>query len=110
MEGKTMSALALKDDVNIRTGDSYGGGGGGGARRERRGPAQMIPFPVVRRVACLDNTAYAAAGCRNPSKYLASAYRQQENTMRRKGISEDIIESELKALHRAIQARLGAYA
>jgi hypothetical protein len=36
------------------------------------GPAKVIPFPIVRRVA------YAAASYRNPDKYLASVYRQQE--------------------------------
>jgi hypothetical protein len=66
-----MSALALnKEDIGVRAGHSYGGGGG---PRGKRGPAQMIPFPIVRRVAFLDRTADAASVYRNPSKYLASA-------------------------------------
>src|SRR2546430_3854691 len=58
-------------------------GGGGESPPISRGPAEIIPFPVVARVGFLDRTAELAASYRDPSKYLASVYRQQESSLRR---------------------------
>jgi len=87
-----------------------GGGGSESPKEPSAGPAKVIPFPIARRVAFLERLADAAASYRNPDNYLSSAYRQQEEAMRRRGISENVIQSELAALDRAIQARLGEYA
>src|SRR5256885_16442629 len=61
-------------------------GGGGESPPISRGPAEIIPFPVVARVGFLDRTAELAASYRDPSKYLASVYRQQESSLRRRGV------------------------
>jgi len=84
-------------------------GGGGESPPISRGPAEIIPFPVVARVGFLDRTAELAASYRDPSKYLASVYRQQESSLRRRGFPEDVVQSEMAALDRAIQSRLGEH-
>ena|SRR5215468_1714302 len=86
-----------------------GGGGGGIPNRPSVGPADVIPFPMAHRVAFLDRTAELAASYRDPERYLASVYRQQEQSLRRRGFAEDIVRSEMAALEREIAARLAEY-
>jgi hypothetical protein len=88
---------------------SITGGGGGPQSRRPRGPAEVIPFPMRARVAFLDRTAELAASYRDPRKYLASVYRQQEASLRRRGFAEEIVRSEMAALERAIEARIAEY-
>jgi len=88
---------------------SVTGGGGGPQSRRPRGPAEVIPFPMTARVAFLDRTAELAASYRDPRKYLASVFAQQERSLRRRGFAEDIVQSELAALERAIEARIAEY-
>jgi hypothetical protein len=60
-------------------------------------------------VGFLDRTAELAASYHRPDKYLASVYRQQESSLRRRGFTEDVVQSEMAALDRAIKARLAEY-
>jgi hypothetical protein len=84
-------------------------GGGGGQPRRPRGPAQLVPFPMAARVAFLDRTAELAASYRDPRRYLASVFRQQEQSLRRRGFVEEIVRSEMAALEREIEARIAEY-
>jgi hypothetical protein len=96
-----MSQLAFAADAV--TGAANGGGGNGPTTS---GPATILPFPVARRVTFLERTARAASSYKNPRKYLESAYRQQEDAMRRRGIAESLIEAELQILKREINSRM----
>jgi hypothetical protein len=84
-------------------------GGGGQPIEPHVGPAKVIAFPIVRRVAFIDRTAEVAASYRDPSKYLASVYRQQEDAMRRRGLLGETVQSEIAALRRAIESRIAQY-
>jgi Family of unknown function (DUF6074) len=86
-----------------------GGGGGGIPKRPSGGPADVIPFPMAHRVAFLDRAAEVAASYRDPKRYLANVYRQQEQSLRRRGFSDDVVQSEMAALAQAIEARLAEY-
>jgi Family of unknown function (DUF6074) len=86
------------------------GGGGGGPTSSLAGPAKVIPFPVLRRVAFLDRMADTASTCRNLDRYMTHILQQQRDAMRRRGIADDMIEAELAALDRAIKSRLEEYA
>jgi hypothetical protein len=83
--------------------------GGGRPINPNVGSANLIPFPIAARVAFIERTAEIAASYRNPGKYLASVYRQQECSLRRR-FPEDTVKSEMAAFDRAVQACLGEYA
>src|SRR5262249_19663501 len=93
------------DDTPART----GGGGGDDRPGRTRGPAEVIPFPMWARVAMLDRTAELAASYREPSRYLASFYRQQEQSLRRRGFADDIVQSEMATLAREVEARIAEW-
>jgi len=84
------------------------GGGGGRQSRQPRGPAEVVPFPLTARVVFVDRTAEIAASYRDPRKYLANVYRQQEEALRRRGFDDAIVQSEMAALERAVQSRMDA--
>jgi Family of unknown function (DUF6074) len=83
------------------------GGGNGNPKKPSANPAEVIPFPVVRRLAFLERTADCVASCRNPANYLAKLANQQRTAMRRRGLSEEAIESEVASFEREIMWRLG---
>jgi len=91
------------------TGLAFGGRGGDGfsTKPSTRGPAEVIPFPIMRRVAFLERMADCVAACRNPANYLAKFADQQRQAMRRRGLSEEAIESEIASFEREIMWRLG---
>ena len=70
--------------------------------------AEIVPFPLTRRRAFIRKHAarIAAATPVTGEKLLAHALRQQTATMARRGINDDIIEWECKALECAIRAEL----
>ena len=68
--------------------------------------ATVVPFPIVRRHGFIQKQADHAA-LMNPDsgvRYLQYQLRLQAESMRRKGIDEDLIERELRCMGRAIQA------
>jgi len=81
-------------------------GGGGGS--PHTGPAEIIPFPIVARVRFIERMMDMVTSRRNPESYLADAFNKQEDAMRRKGIAQHIIDSELASLERALASRLMA--
>ena len=78
----------------------YGGGG--------RGPADILPFPMVRRVAFLDRMAIAIASCKKPQLYRERAEKQQRDALQRRQLPEDVIETEIAVFNKEIDWRLGA--
>jgi len=70
--------------------------------------AQIVPFPMARRVAFLNRMAVAIASCRKSQPYRERAEQQQRDAMRRRGLSEEMIEAELAIFNREIDRRLGA--
>jgi len=66
----------------------------------------VIPFPIARRVAFLERMADCVYGCRDPAAYLARACEQQRKAMRKRGLSEDVIKSEIASFEREIMWRL----
>jgi hypothetical protein len=81
---------------------------GGGDAPTGRGPADILPFPMVRRVAFLDRMAIAIASCKKPQPYRERAEKQQRDALRRRQLPEDVIESEIAAFNQEIDWRLGA--
>jgi len=61
----------------------------------------------MRRVAFLERMADCVAACRNLANYLAKFADQQRQAMRRRGLSEEAIESEIASFEREIMWRLG---
>jgi len=84
-----------------------GGGGGGIPQRPSAGPAEVIPFPIARRVAFLERMADCAWACRDRAGYLDKACEQQRKAMRKRGLSNEVIESEIASFEREIMWRLG---
>jgi hypothetical protein len=60
-----MTSLALKESPAV----TYGGGGG--RPSAPKGPAKVIPFPVLRRVGFLDRMAWNVSTCRDVDRYMA---------------------------------------
>src|SRR5262249_44260734 len=91
------------------TGLAFGGRGGDGfsTKPSTRGPAEVIPFPIMRRGAFLGRMAACVAACRHPADQLAQFADQQRNALRRRGLSEEAIESEIASFEREIMWRLG---
>ena len=83
----------------------YGGGDGPTAGR---GPADILPFPMVRRVAFLDRMAIVIASCKKPQPYRERAEKQQRDALQRRQLPEDVIESEIAVFNQEIDWRLGA--
>src|SRR5262245_43927441 len=82
------------------------GGGGGVPTRPRGGPADIIPFPIARRIGFLERMADCVGGCRGRAGYLDKACEQQRKAMRRRGLSNKVIESEIASFKREIAWRL----
>ena len=81
---------------------------GGGDGPTGRGPADILPFPMVRRVAFLDRMAIAIASCKKPQPYRERAEKQQRDALQRRQLPEDVIESEIAVFNQEIDWRLGA--
>jgi hypothetical protein len=71
--------------------------------------ATVIPFPMAARVEFLDRTASYAASIRDPSKFLAQTFRQQETALRRRGLDDATVKAELATLEREVRNRLAQY-
>jgi len=69
-------------------------------RRSRAVPPRSF-IPVVARVASSTARQSLRRHYRDPSKYLASVYRQQESSLRRRGFPRSVVQSEMAALDRA---------
>ena len=95
------------DDAPLRPAPVTGGGGGT-TRKPSAGPAEVVAFPIARRVAFLERMADCVWGCRDRARYLARACEQQREAMRRRALSEEIIESEIASFEREIMWRLDA--
>jgi len=105
MTARAQVSLTARGNISSAT----GGGGGDDFRTTppARGPAKVIPFPIVRRLAFLERMADCVASCRDPGGYLAKLADQQRAAMRRRGLSEGAIESEIASFEREIMWRLG---
>jgi hypothetical protein len=71
--------------------------------------AELIPYPMARRVAFLDRTALAIASCRKPdvaARCRERAAQQQRDAMQRRGLSEEQIEAQMAVFDREIDWRL----
>ena len=67
--------------------------------------ATVFPFPIVRRNGFIRKPSHAAL--MNPDagvRYLQHQIDVQAETMRRKGINEDLVQLELRCMRRALQA------
>jgi hypothetical protein len=84
-------------------------GSGGGHPIRHVGPAVIIPFPSVRRVGFIERTAELATSYRDPRRYLDSVLKQQEKALRRRGLTDDVVRSEIDALAGAIQRRMAMF-
>ena len=80
----------------------------GGGDGPTAGPADILPFPMVRRVAFLDRMAIAIASCKKPQPYRERAEKQQRDALQRRQLPEDVIESEIAVFNQEIDWRLGA--
>jgi hypothetical protein len=89
---------------------TYGRGDGGTPGTIRRGPAEIIPFPMAARRAFLDRTAITIATCKKAKQqpYRERAEQQQRDALRRRQLPEDVIESEIAVFNKEIDWRLGA--
>jgi hypothetical protein len=84
-----------------------GGGDGSDGPPEARTPfVRIIPFPIARRVAFLDRMADCVASRRDPQAHLDRAAEQQRTAMRRRGLSEPVIEAEIAAFYREVIERM----
>ena len=84
--------------------------GGGGSATMRVGPATIIPFPMAKRIRFLERTAIAIATAR-PSKqqaYREYLEKQQHESLRKCGLSADVIESEMAIYNRELDWRLAS--
>jgi hypothetical protein len=66
--------------------------------------AQIVPFPIVRRHGFIARQAEYASHM-NPDgrrRYLGHQFRLQADAMRRKGISEDLVQRELRSMTAAL--------
>ncbi len=71
---------------------------------------QVVPFPAVRRVGHISKLAHLLASYspEGAQRALAARLNTQYAAMLRRGISPEAAECELRALERAIRARLWA--
>jgi hypothetical protein len=70
--------------------------------------ATLIPFPILRRHGFIQRIA-AQAACMSPdssSRYIGHQLQVQREAMRRRGIREDHIVSELRLMEAAIRQEL----
>ena len=70
--------------------------------------AKIIPFPLARRVSMIERQARYVAEL-NPDagdRHIKHQLKIQRDIMLRKGVAEEIIESELKAMDRAVRCAL----
>jgi uncharacterized protein DUF6074 len=85
----------------------FGGGDGGDGPTEVQSPsAKILPFPMQHRVAFLKRMADCAASRRDPQAHLDKAAEQQRAAMRRRGISEEVIEAQINIFYHEVIARL----
>ena len=84
------------------------GGGDGGDRppEVRARLAQIFPFPIARRIAFLERMADCVASRRDPQAYLDRAAEQQRLALRRRGLSEEVIEAEIAVFYREVIERV----
>ena len=70
--------------------------------------AEVIPYPITRRWAFVAKQADHAAWMRPTAaeRYIQHQIKVQGDTMRRKGVAEDLIQRELRCLETAIRAAL----
>ena len=66
--------------------------------------AEVVPFPVVRRLAFLERQVAVAASLRPTAsaRYISYQLQVQANTMRRKGMAEHYIADEIAAMETEI--------
>jgi hypothetical protein len=76
--------------------------------RRRAKPAEVIPFPGVRRAAFIRKQAahMASLSQAQGDAHLRQQLRIQAETMRRRGIDEEVIKCEVKAIESAVRAEL----
>jgi Family of unknown function (DUF6074) len=73
--------------------------------------AEVIPFPMVKRVSFLDRAAISIASCRKPdvaARIRERAAQQQRDAMQRRGLSEKQIEEQMAVFNSEIDWRLRA--
>lgn len=70
--------------------------------------AEVVPFPITRRRAFIARQAHVAAGMRPEAgeRYIQHQLKTQGQTMRRRGIDEQIISQELRCMDAAIRTNL----
>ena len=70
--------------------------------------ADILPFPVSRRLSFLERQAEIAARLKSDAgiRYIRHQIETQAATMRRKGIAEHLVNSELAAMDAAIRTIL----
>jgi hypothetical protein len=74
--------------------------------------AEVLPFPMARRVGSIRRIAKRVAYCRTPdsaANTLASHTRRQADVMRSRGFSEHVIAREMVALENAIWSERRAF-
>ena len=68
--------------------------------------AKIVPFPIVRRHGFIERQAEYAAQM-NPAggeRYLTHQIRLQADAMRRKGVSDDLIQREIRCMTAALRS------
>jgi hypothetical protein len=84
--------------------------GGGNGPTVRVGPARIIPFPMAARVAFLERMTVLIAMARpsNRQGYREHLERQQYESLRKRGLPADVIETEMAIYNRELDWRLAA--
>lgn len=94
--------------VSMNTAAAIVGGGGGAIVRV--GPGTIIPFPMAARVAFLERMAALIAMAR-PGKrqgYREHHQKQQYESLRKRGLPADVIQTEMTVYNRELDCRLAA--
>ena len=70
--------------------------------------AEVVPFPISRRRRFIARQAQIAAGMKQEAgeRYIQHQLKTQAQTMRRRGIDEEVISRELHCMDTAIRANL----
>ena len=73
-----------------------------------RPPEKIVPFPAVRRRSHIERTAQAAAAAKDPEKTIRVALDRLRGSHERKGISDEMVATDIHHYEMAIRTRVAA--
>jgi hypothetical protein len=77
-----------------------------GPAEQQTASAEIIPFPMARRIRFLERVATMIHTCRKPDEYRARIEKQQRDAMTRRQLPDEVVELQMAAFQHEINWRL----